>query len=150
MQVAAIQLYVSKLHPDLYRLFQRTRAPAGMLVSENDECWFMRSPLSHNLLDGMMKDLSHAAGTSRAHTNYCLMATIVVHMKQDGAEGRTTCAVTGHKNIASLSFYDIVTSLEAGVLANSIDLKPPSYESLRRLLRLLFVSLLLLLSMLIA
>ena len=90
--MAAIQLYVSKLHPDFDRLFQRARAPAGMLVGENDECWFMHSPLSHNLLDGMMKGLSHAAGTSRAHTNYCLMATVVVHMKQDGAEGRKICA----------------------------------------------------------
>ena len=72
VQVAAIQRYVSKLHTDLDRLFQRARAHAGMLVSENDECWFMRSPLSHNLLDGMMKGLSHAAGTSRAYTNHCL------------------------------------------------------------------------------
>ena len=55
VQVAAMRRYVSMLHPDLDRLFQRARAPAGMLVSENDECWFMRSPLSHNLLDGMMK-----------------------------------------------------------------------------------------------
>ena len=38
-------------------------------------------------------------------------------------------AVTGHKNIALLSSYDIVTSHEAGVLADAIDLKPPSYES---------------------
>ena len=129
VQVAAIQRYVSKLHPDLDRLFQRARAPAGMLVSENDECWFMRLPLSHNLLDGMMKGLSHAAGTSRDYTNHYLRVTSVVHMKQNGAEDRKICAVTGHKNIASLSSYDIVTSHEAGVLADAIDLKPPSYES---------------------
>ena len=50
-------------------------------------------------------------------------------MKQNGAEDRKMCAVTGHKNIASLSSYDIVTSHEAGILADAIDLKPPSYES---------------------
>ena len=63
VQVDAMRRYVSNLHPDLDRLFQHARAPAGMMVSENDECWFMRSPLSHNLLDGMIKGLSHAAGT---------------------------------------------------------------------------------------
>ena len=59
----------------------------------------------------------------------CLRATSVVHMKQNGAEDRKICAVTAHKNIASLSSYDIVTSHEAGILADVIDLKPPSYES---------------------
>ena len=49
-------------------------------------------------------------------------------MKQNSAEDRKICAVTGHKNIASLSSYDIVTSHEAGILADAIDLKPPSYE----------------------
>ena len=129
MQVAAMRRYVSKLHPDLDRLFQCPRAPAGMLVGEIDECWFIHSPLSHNLLDGMMKGLSHAAGTSRVYTNHCHRTTSVVQIKQNGAEDRKICAVTGHNNIASLSSYDIVTSHEAGVLADGIDLKPPSYES---------------------
>ena len=44
-------------------------------------------------------------------------------------EDRKSCAVIGHKNIASLSSYDIVISHEAGVLADAIDIKPPSYES---------------------
>ena len=96
VQVAAIQHYVSKLHPDLDRLFQRARAPAGMLASENDECWFMHSPLSHNLLDGMMKGLSHAAGTARVYTNHCLRATSGVHMKQNDAEDRKIGAYAGH------------------------------------------------------
>ena len=86
VQVAAIQRYVSKLHPNLDRLFQRTRAPVGMLVSENDECWFVRSPLSHNVLDGMMEGLSHAASASCIYTNHCLRATSVVHIKQNGTE----------------------------------------------------------------
>ena len=129
VQVDAMRRYVSKLHPDLDRLFQCPRAPAGMLVGEIDECWFIHSPLPHNLLDGMMKGLSHAAGTSRVYINHCHRTTSVVHIKQNGAEDRKICAVTGHKNIASLSSYDIVTSHEAGVLADVIDLKPPSYES---------------------
>ena len=120
---------MSKLHSDIDRLFQRARAPAGMLVSENDECWFIHSSLSHNLLDGMMEGLSHAAGTSRVYTNHCLRTTSVVHIKQNGAEDRKIYAVTDHKKIASLSSYGIATSLEAGVLADAIDLKPPSHES---------------------
>ena len=131
VQVAAMRRYVSKLHSDIDRLFQRARALAGMLVSENDECWFMHSPLSHNLLDGMVEGLPHAAGTSGVYTNHCHRTTSVVHIKQNGAEDRKICAVTGHKKIASLSSYSIVTSHEAGVLADAIDLKPRSYESAR-------------------
>lgn len=95
-----------------------------MLVGESDGCWFMRSPLSHNLLDSMMKSLSDAACLSRAYTNHCLRATSIVHTKRNGAEDRKICAVTGHKNIASLASYDVMSCDEAGALADAIDMKP--------------------------
>ena len=126
VQVAAIRRFMTKLNPDIDRLFQRARAPAGMLVCEADECWFIRSPLSHNILDGMMKALSCTASLSRVYTNHCLRATSIVHMKKNGFEDRKICAVTGHKNIASLSSYDVMSRDEAGALADAIDLKPAS------------------------
>lgn len=69
VQVAAIDLYLSKLHPNLDRLFQRARVPAGTAAVALDSVWYCNSPLSHNLLNQFMKRISEQAGLSCLYTS---------------------------------------------------------------------------------
>ena len=125
-QVRVMERYLGKLHPGLDRLFQRAACSPGMIMSDSS-CWFYKSPLSHNKLDGMMKLISESAALSFSYTNHCLRATSITHMKRCGVEDRKICTVTGHKNVNSLAAYDRVTSAESRHFADAIDLKvtPP-------------------------
>ena len=97
MQVAVIKRYLSKLHPEIDRLFQRAIVGAGCCVSPGASLWYMKAPLGHNLLNDMMRNLSKAAKLSQVYTNHCLRATTVRHLKEAGVEDRTMCKVSGHK-----------------------------------------------------
>ena len=129
VQIAAIKLYLRKLHPLVDRLFQRAKVPAGSCVSPDDPVWFMKSPLSHNLLGLMMKSLSSAAKLSNSYTNHCLRATTVVHLKAAGVEDRTICDISGHKNVASLAAYDRVSPQRALQLSTAIDKHSPPADA---------------------
>ena len=71
LQVSAVKKYLSVLHPKCDRLFQWAKTSPGMHFSVDTACWFMCSPLSHNILSGMMGRLSEAAELSQSYTNHC-------------------------------------------------------------------------------
>ena len=123
------QKYLSVLHPKCDRLFQRAKTSPGMHLSLDTACWFMCSPLSHNILSGMMVRLSEAAHLSKAYTNHCLRVTSVTLMKKAGLEDRKIMAESGHKCITSLQAYDRPTSHDSSVAAAAIDRKPLSCVS---------------------
>ena len=123
-QIAAIKRYLSKLHPEEDRLFQRALSVSKSFTDDSPS-WFMRSPLSHNLLAGMMKRLSAAAGLSMEYTNHCVRATSITNMKCSGVDDRRICAVSGHKNVQSLEAYDRPTTKDACILADAIDRVAP-------------------------
>ena len=128
VQIAAINFYLDKLNPDIDRFFQRAKVGVGCLMSRDDAHWYMKSPLSHNLLGSMMKLISESAKLSKPYTNHCLRATAVVHLKEAGVEDRTICEISGHKNPASLAAYDRVSPVRACELSAKID-NPASSSS---------------------
>ena len=99
----------------------------------DSECivWFMKSPLSHDILSCMMRRLSADAQLSHSYSNHCLRATAITLMKKSGLEDRKIMAVSGHKNVQSLQAYDRPTALDsATAAAAAIDRKPlPSLDS---------------------
>ena len=68
-----------------------------------------------------MKDVSRAAGLSLVYTNHCVRVTSIVNMKAGGAEDRKICAVSGHKNAASLQSYDRPGQKDMVALSKAID-----------------------------
>eukprot|EP00117_Sycon_ciliatum_P032031 scpid86013/ scgid24930/ len=102
-QLSAIKRYLSKLHPDENRLFQRALS-GEMSAAAN--CWFMKMPLSHNILSGMMKRLSSDALLSMQYTNHCVRATSITNMKKCGVDDWRICSVSGHRNVQSLTACD--------------------------------------------
>ena len=130
-QVKAIRKYLSHLHPDCDRLFQRAKTAAGMAIADS-ECivWFMKSPLSHNILSCMTRRLSADAQLSHSYFNHCLRATAITLMKKSGLEDRNIMAVSDHKNVQSLQAYDRPIALDSTTAAAAVDRKPlPSLDS---------------------
>ena len=125
-QIKAIKLYLSHLHPQCDRLFQRAKTLPGMAMADaSASCWYMNVPLSHNLLSNMMKRLSVDAQLSQSYTNHCLRATSISLMKKSGIEDRKIMAISGHKNVQSLQAYDRPTSTDSALAAAAaIDRKP--------------------------
>eukprot|EP00117_Sycon_ciliatum_P035923 scpid60364/ scgid27133/ len=124
-QVAVFMHYLSKLHPDIDRIFQCARVPFGVSL-ESDSERFMKSPLSHNMLSTMMRKISQEAKLSTAYANHSVRAstiasTIIVKLKKAGVEDRKICAVSGHRNIQSLESYDQTTTTEMKSLSAKID-----------------------------
>lgn len=129
-QVAAIKRYLSKLNPDLDRLFQRAFGGGTTIMEDDAATWFMKAPLSHNMLTSMMKRLSEEVGLSKLYTNHCLRATTISRLKAAGVEDRKICSVSGHKNVQSLHAYDRTTEKEATYMAAAIDgTEPPKKKS---------------------
>ena len=118
--VAAFERYISKLHPQLDRLFQRAKYGEGVLKVDSP-VWFMNQPLGHNTLAKMMKNLSEAAKLSSVYTNHCVRVTSIVNMKEAGAEDRKICAISGHRNLQSLQAYDRPTHRDVQALSRAID-----------------------------
>lgn len=126
VQVNAIKRYLEKLHPDIDRLFQRCLLRKGEVFSKDVSCWFMKSPLSHNVLDSMMRMLSEAASLAAVYTNHCVRATSIVHLKEGGVQDRQIMSVTGHRNVQSIASYDYVSPADASKFSAAIDKKSDS------------------------
>ena len=57
--------YLSKLHPENEALWQR---PLNGFIE--DEPWYLHQPLSHNMLNTLMKTISKSAHLSQQYINY--------------------------------------------------------------------------------
>ena len=71
--VAAMDKYISVLHPDMHWLWQR---PNDKFMSQDSSQWFSKMVLGHNKLTSMMKDMCKAAWLSQIYTNHCTRATV--------------------------------------------------------------------------
>lgn len=120
-QVNALKLYISKLHPEQEFFFQRAKCPPSCKLSHDLPSWYCNSPLSHNMLGGMMARISSAADLSKTYTNHCVRATSIQSMKKAGIEDRKICAISGHANVQSIAAYDKTTVSEACSIAKAID-----------------------------
>lgn len=94
--VQSFELYISKLHPDLDRLWQR---PLGF-VTDNMTVWYSVGPKT---LTMFMSDLSRKCDFDQIYTNHSIKATGAT-MLSKGMDGPSQImAVTGHKSVQSLT-----------------------------------------------
>ena len=107
--VKSLKKYISKLHPACEAFFQK---PKVLPSPEEHECWYYNRCLGVHKLDGMMKDISVAAGLSKIYTNHCLRATAATILSHAGFDFRNISSVTGHRNIQSLTSYVRAPSMD--------------------------------------
>ncbi|XP_014776313.1 uncharacterized protein LOC106873459 [Octopus bimaculoides] len=88
--VRAYELYISKLHQDFDRLFQKPKK----LVDSSQPYWFDRIPYGKTPLGGMMPTLSHKAGLSKRYTNHSLRATAIEKLLWGGINRKDVRAIS--------------------------------------------------------
>ena len=98
--VKTFQNYIQKLNPNNESFFQRAAR-----TYEGKDIWFDNVSLGKNKLDGMMKDISKAAGLSTPYTNHSLRATTITLLNRKGFDSRTICTLSGHRCEASIQSY---------------------------------------------
>ena len=64
--------YLSKFKPGLDAAFQRPKVHARCKIDKSDAVWYIRSPLSHNLLCQMLRRISVDAQLSCMYTYIAL------------------------------------------------------------------------------
>ena len=99
--VVALQLMLSKLHPECDALFQTPLKN----FDKSQECWFKNEPLGENSISQLMPRISRKAGLSQVYTAHCVRASTITSLHQAGVDAKQICAITKHKNEQSLNSY---------------------------------------------
>ena len=99
--VAAMDLYMSHINPELDCLWQR---PNKDFDKENST-WYCKIPLGKNTLDNMMKNMSKAADLSQEYTNHCTRATASKALGDASFDRSDIIKITGHRDTRSLDTY---------------------------------------------
>lgn len=99
--VAALKLYLEKVHPGSTVLYQRPVTK----VDEDAATWYTGEPLGVNKLRGMMATLSTEAGLSHRYTNHCIRSTVITNLINSGFDAVTISRLSGHRNPSSVTSY---------------------------------------------
>ena len=114
--VASFEKYISKLHPDCNRLWQRTRDS----FVECDSCWYCNAPVGEKTLQKFMTGLSKCCELSQTYSNHCIRATGATILSRSSFSPAQIMAVTGHKSVSSLSVYQRVGESEKVAMGQSL------------------------------
>ena len=106
--MTSYELYISKLHPDLERLWQRPLS----IFSEKDDVWYAKVPMGQKTLAVFMSELSKSCQLSQIYTNHSIRATGATVLSKGMYGPAQIMAVTGHKSVQSLSVYQRVDDEE--------------------------------------
>ncbi len=132
--VSVLQLYLSKLHPDIEWLWQR---PSTRLVSQNDPIWYEKSKVGANKLGEMMKNISAKCALSKSFTNHSVRVSACTRLGELGFSDLDIQAVSKHKSVDSLGLYkrtkmarkvDMATHLANSIGLSAVPMEEPIEE----------------------
>lgn len=106
--VSSFELYVSKLHLEYNRLWQRPRSS----FYSTDDTWYCNEPVGEKKLTVFMSDLSKSATLSHIYTNHSIRATGATILSKNMYGPTQILAVIGHKSVQSLVVYQRVGNSE--------------------------------------
>ena len=98
--VAAMNKYLSLLHPELHCLWQTPNEKKG-----KNSLWYCKMPLGHNSISNMMKRMCKDAGLSQVYTNHCTRATASKALGDANFDRSDIIKITGHRDTHSLDSY---------------------------------------------
>ena len=101
--VKAFELYLAKLHPELFCLWQKPKAKEHF--KEVAEVWYCNVPVGKNTLGTFMSRISKDLELSQTYTNHCIRATAVSLLDDCNFEARHIMRVSGHKSESSIRSY---------------------------------------------
>ena len=97
----SFELYMSRLHPENNKLWQRPRAS----FFSTDDIWYCNEPVGEKKLTVFMSELSKSAPLSQIYTNHSIRATGPTILSKNKYGPVQIMAVTGHKSVQSLTVY---------------------------------------------
>ena len=98
--VILLKFLLSKLHPELNRLFQHP-----LKNFSQDGIWYRKEPIGKDTMGKIMKNISKKAGLSAEYTCYCVRASTITKLLENGVDPTIVIQVTKHKNVSSLKHY---------------------------------------------
>jgi hypothetical protein len=103
----AYQKYISHLHPNCSRLFQR--AKDSFILEET--CWYQNRPVGKNAIGKFMKTACKICKITTNYTNHCLRVTSVNILKGNFSD-KDIMSISGHTSVSSLKLYERTTEQE--------------------------------------
>ena len=98
--VSLLKFLISKLHPDLDRLFQHP-----LKNFEREGPWYRKEPFGKDTMGKIMPNLSKKAGLSHTYTCHCVRASTITTLLESGVDPAIIIQITKHKNVSSLQHY---------------------------------------------
>ena len=98
---------ISHLHPNCSRLFQRAK---DSFVRE-EMCWYQNRPIGKNSIAKSMQTACKICKITTHYTNHCLRVSSVNILKGNFSD-KDIMAISGHKSVSSLKFYERTTEQE--------------------------------------
>ena len=117
-QVRLVRLLISKLHPDSEYLYMKARSDAKW--TKDDDVWYTRCKLGHNLIARIMPGLSQELALSKRYTGHCLRATATQNLCNAFVPNQHIMKVTGHRSETSLKAYNSRTTDGQQVLMSAL------------------------------
>ena len=114
--VASFLKYVSKLHPENDKLWQRCRDS----FVPDDKVWYQNSCVGTKKLGSFMTDLRKALTLPVDYSNHSIRATGATLLSRASFNPAQIMAVTGHKSVSSLAVYQRVSDQEKLCMGRTI------------------------------
>lgn len=114
--VLSYEMYISKLHPECDKLWQR---PLESFV-DSDSVWFYNARVGEKKLSTFLSRISKAAGLSKIYTNHSIRATGASILSKSMFGPSQVMVVTGHTSVQSLSVYQRVSDDEKMMMGDSL------------------------------
>lgn len=114
--VLSFGMYLSKLHPECDRLWQRPKES----FLESDAVWFCNVPVGEKKLRSFLSSLSKAINLSKVYTNHSIRATGASILSKCMYGPSQVMSVTGHESVQCLGVYQQVSDAEKIQMGESI------------------------------
>lgn len=129
--VKSFEKMMSKLNPNLDRLWQRPRNISEPM-SDEQPIWFTKAPIGANTIAAFMSTLSENLQLLRSYTNHCIRVTAITCLSIAEIETRHIMALSGHKAEKSIKNYSRRTPVNvlkhmSSELAKSVGIENDSH-----------------------
>ena len=115
--VATYLKYASHLSPLMAYLWQYPKTKEEV---EESLVWYHNRKIGANPLASFMSRMSHEADLSRVYTNHSIRVTGMTFLMRNNFQPKQVMAITGHKSLNSLPFYQKVSADEKLAMAFSM------------------------------
>ena len=84
-------------------------------------CWYLKSTLGHNTLNGTVGPLCKLGGISSYKTNHSLRTTATTRLYQSGVDEQMVMELTGHRSLEGIRSYKCTSNTQREVLSDILN-----------------------------